>query len=333
MNEPTMTALWGERALAHDVGHAFEGRGGGHFEAHNVYGLLMARSGFEGLRRIQPERRPFLLSRSGWAGIQRYAWTWTGDISSGWPMLRQTIATVLGLGLSGMPYSGPDIGGFKGALDDELYLRWFELAALLPLLYTLAWRASRSGHPLVRPLFWPSGEDPELLSVDDAFLLGDSLLVAPVLEQGERRRSVRLPAGRWYGYWDDEPFSGEAESDAPLGRLPLFVRAGAVLPRANGRSIELHLYAPDDGPGRGELYSDAGDGFGDSRLDLFAMERNRDELALSWRSEGSYPFPFERVALRLHGATARGLVIDGREVAPDGELFEAGPFDRAALSL
>jgi alpha-glucosidase len=370
MNEPTMTALWGERALAHDVGHAFEGRGGDHFEAHNLYGLLMARSGFEGLRRLQPERRPFLLSRSGWAGIQRYAWTWTGDISSRWPMLRQTIATMLGLGLSGMPYSGPDIGGFKGALDDELYLRWFELAALLPfcrthsallmgrrepwrfgaevlervrgllelregllpLLYTLAWRASRSGHPLVRPLFWPSGADPGLLSVDDAFLVGDALLVAPVLEQGARRRSVRLPAGRWYGYWDDEPFSGEAEVDAPLGRLPLFVRAGAVLPRANGKNIELHLYAPYDRPGGGELFSDAGDGFGDSRLDLFELERAGDDLVLSWRSEGPYPFPFERFALRLHGVTARRLVIDGREVAPDREVIDMGPFRRAVFS-
>jgi hypothetical protein len=74
-------------------------------------------------------------------------------------------------------------------------------------------------------------------------------------------------------------------------------------------------------------------GFGDSRLDLFELERNGDELALSWRSEGSYPFPFERIALRLHGAVARGLAIDGREVVPDGEPVEAGPFDRAVLLL
>lgn len=269
MNEPTLTALWGERALAHDVRHEVEGRGGDHFEAHNLYGLLMNRAAYEALRRMRPERRPFLLSRSGWAGIQRYAWTWTGDISSSWAMMRQTIATVLGLGLSGMPYAGPDIGGFKGRLTDEQYLRWFELATflpfyrthsaqltprrepwrfrpemlelvrrllklrmgLMPYLYTLAWEASRMGHPLVRPLFWPVSDDERLWGRDDAFLLGDALLVAPVLAEGERRRSVGLPRGGWYDFWDDSMLAGVVEVEAPLGRPPLFVRAGWALQR------------------------------------------------------------------------------------------------------
>lgn len=371
MNEPSMTALWGERTLARDIRHDFEGRGGDHLEAHNLYGLLMVRAGFEGLRRQRPERRPFFLTRSGWAGIQRYAWMWTGDISSGWPMLQQTVATVLGLGLSGMPYSGPDIGGFKGALTPELYLRWFELAtflpffrthsaqstarrepwrfgpevlsvtrallnlriSLLPYLYTLAWEAHRTGHPLVRPLLWLDEGNPHLWDVDDAFLLGGALLAAPVLRQGARRRTVTLPPGRWYSFWDDTPFQGAAEVDASLGRPPLFVRGGSVLPTAEGDGLALHLYAPEDGVGGGALYSDEGDGYEEHRVDRFTLRREGSTMTLVWEEEGDYPFPYESVSLQLHGFNARQVWVDGQEVVADEQRLVTGPFQEMRLNI
>jgi alpha-glucosidase len=189
-----------------------------------VYGLLMNRAAYEGLHRQRPEGRPFILSRSGWVGVQRYAWTWTADVETSWRMPRQTIATVLGLGLCGVPYSGPDIGGFTGAPSPELFVRWFQIASylpffrthcafylpcrepwefgdevlailrfhleqryrLLPYWYTQAWRSSVSGHPLVRPLFWNDAQNRALWEVDDAFLVGDDLLVAPVVVEGGR---------------------------------------------------------------------------------------------------------------------------------------------------
>ncbi|HEX3947435.1 MAG TPA: glycoside hydrolase family 31 protein, partial [Acidimicrobiales bacterium] len=221
---------------------AAEGRGGDHRECHNVYGLLMDRAGWEALAAARPDRRPFVLSRAGWAGLQRWAWNWTGDVESSWDGLRQQVATAIGLGLSGVPYTGSDIGGFSGVPGPELYLRWLELSVLmpfcrthsvvgspnrepwrfpepyraaigrlirfryrlLPYLYSLADEAGRSGRPLVRPLCWPAEEgaasspDPGLWAVDDAYLLGDALLVAPVTRAGVDRRSVPLPAGRWY---------------------------------------------------------------------------------------------------------------------------------------
>jgi alpha-glucosidase len=242
MNEPTSISLLGDPSLPLSTRHDFDGRGGDHGEGHNLYGLLMNRAGFEGLVRARPERRPFIVSRSGWAGMQRWAWNWTGDVASTWPAMRQQMATVIGLGLSGVPYSGPDIGGFSGVPHDELYVRWLQMSVmlpycrthsvlgaparepwrfeeptrstiiswlrfryrLLPYLYTLAHQATASGAPLVRPLWWPSPAgnvgaanvadgapaDPAWAThgdSDDAFFLGDALLVAPVTEPGPFR--------------------------------------------------------------------------------------------------------------------------------------------------
>ncbi|UUP15666.1 glycoside hydrolase family 31 protein [Nitratireductor thuwali] len=357
MNEPAMVALWGERTLAQDVVHDFDGRGGTHAEAHNLYGMLMARATDEGLRRLDPDRRHFLLTRSGWAGIQRHAWMWTGDISSGWDMLHQTVRTVLGLGLSGMPYSGPDIGGFKGTLGREEYLRWFELAAflpffrthssqsteprepwrfgaealervrgllrlryaLMPYLYTLAWEASRTGHPLVRPVWWGAPGEDRLRSVDDAFLLGPDLLLAPVLGPGERRRRTMLPPGEWYSYWSGERYSAEADVEAPLGRPALFVRGGSVLPLEQDRVLELRLF-PSAGVRRvSMLYSDAGGIGAEARVDTFLLEVSDGKLALRRSFTGKGHCPYETIRLSLPKAGNWACDVDGQRVPAEAE--------------
>jgi alpha-glucosidase len=199
MNEPTSISLFGDPTLPLGTRHHLEGRGGDHAEAHNLYGLLMNRAGHEGLVRARPGNRPFVLSRSGWAGNQRWAWNWTGDVETSWEGLRQQIATVVGLGLSGICFAGPDIGGFSGVPDPELYLRWLQLSVflglcrthsivgapsrepwrfpephrravaswirlryrLLPYLYSLAHQASEQGAPLVRPRWWPAPGRPQ----------------------------------------------------------------------------------------------------------------------------------------------------------------------------
>jgi len=222
--------------------------------------------------------------------------------------MRQQVATVIGLGLSGIPFTGSDIGGFSGVPDDDLYLRWLQMSVftglcrthsvvgaplrepwrfagltrrrigawirfryrLLPYLYTLAHEAAISGAPLVRPLWWPPPADADdVLSTeparrglgdqDDAFMLGDALLVAPVFEPGARRRRVVLPPGSWEHLWDcDEIVPGAAaghdpgahegagpsgadglcgvavEMSAPADRLPVLVRSGTILPLDDG---------------------------------------------------------------------------------------------------
>jgi len=395
MNEPAAFAAWGDLSLPLTTQHSLENRGGDHREAHNVFGLLMNQAGFEAMRAHRAEQRPFLLTRSGWAGLQRYAWTWTGDTASNWATLKQTIATGLGLSLSGIPYTGPDIGGSTGETSAELYLRWFQLAAFLPFFrtyeiwvtkhrehwefgepyltilrdflrlryalmpywYTLAWEANQTGHAIIRPLFWNDNTDKNLWDIDDEFLLGDNLLVAPVTQEKSSAREIILPKGTWYSYWDDVRFDGPArvEIETPLERIGLFVRAGTVLPmEANGK-LTLHIYPNKDRSpsqnssdgshaverlgmgaqpaeiGYSQLYSDAGDGYGDSRVDKFQMTRNGNRITINWESEGAFAFPYPHVELVLHGITARRAVCDGKETQVKENRIEVEPFKQIRI--
>jgi alpha-glucosidase len=303
MNEPVSFAAFGDTTLPRSARHSLEGRGGDHREAHNVYGMQMTRAAYEGLRELRPQERPFLFSRSGWAGMQRYGGTWSGDVATGWPGLRASLALVMGLGLCGVAYSGPDVGGFDGEPSPELYLRWFQLGAYLPLFrthsardagrrepwefgpqvleharavlrerarlmpywVTLAQVARRTGAPYVRPLWWSAPTDRALRDCEDTFLLGDALLVAPVLERGAEHRAVRLPRGRWYDTATGEAYEGPGQVllDAPLSRIPVLARAGAVIPVVGeGEVVELEVWAPAAGrTGSGLLMEDPGDGW------------------------------------------------------------------------
>jgi alpha-glucosidase len=244
-----------------------------HESVRNAYGLLECRATREGLERLAPGRRPFVLSRAGTAGIQRWAAVWTGDTWSTWAQLRLSVRMLLGLSISGVPFCGADIGGFIGWCGPELFARWMQVGALqpfarthsawlkhrqepwrfgrrveavaraalelrmrlLPYLYGLFGEAEATGAPIWRPLWWDHPEDRAAATVDDAFLLGPSLLAAPVLERGKRQRSVYLPEGIWYGFDDGARWIGPrtVEVAAPLERIPLFARAGSVIPTAS----------------------------------------------------------------------------------------------------
>jgi alpha-glucosidase len=412
MNEPTSIALLGDPTLPSSTRHDFDGRGGDHAEGHNLYGLLMNRAGYEGLRDADGATRPFIVSRSGWAGMQRWAWNWTGDVASTWESMRQQVATVVGLGLSGVPYSGSDIGGFSGVPDDELYLRWMQMSVfmpycrthsvrgvpprepwcfseptrrmvagwirfryrLLPYLYTLAHLASEHGAPLIRPLWWPAPpgdadagpDDAGLegtaagLDVDDAFLLGDALLVAPVTEPGARRRTVALPPGRWNSLWSDER-AGGAPLDAPLERLPVLARAGSIVPLDDGWAdpagpcllegdgglrparralpldhaphlLALHCWPDAQGGAEGVCIDDAGDGDGPARRDVLRVEGacSGATARWTWERSGDFPPP-EVVRVVLHGLTARRAVADGTEVPVSGTVVECVRFSELTL--
>jgi alpha-glucosidase len=372
MNEPAAFILWGDRSLPpRATKHFMEGRGGDHREAHNVYGLLQAEAGYEALRGYRTEQRPFIVSRAGWAGLQRYAWTWTGDIECTWAALRQTIATVAGLGLSGVPYSGPDIGGFQGNPSAELYLRWFQMSSfltfcrthsannvehrtpwtygepylsiirqflqlryrLLPYFYTLAWEAAQKGYPPVRPLFWYNTDDSKLWGVDDAFFLGDALLVCPIFEEGGRSREVILPKGHWYNFWDDTRLEGAktVSLDAPLEQIPLLVKAGSILPMEENQQLILHVYPPVEGTSSASLYTDAGDGYGEWRLDKFQLIRDSNGLELTWEPQGDYAFPYSSLQLHFHGIKLQQAWVDEKEVAIQGQLLECTQFGKVRL--
>jgi alpha-glucosidase len=344
MNEPTSFNAFGESTLPRSARHSLEGRGGDHREAHNVYALCMAHAGYEGLRELVPDERPFLFSRSGWAGMQRYGGTWSGDVATGWPGLRASLSLVMGLGLCGVPYSGPDVGGYDGHPSPELYLRWFQLGAYLPLFrthasrragrrepwefgaevleharvalverrrllpyfMTLAQLARRTGAPYVRPLWWSAPEDRALRDCEDAFLLGDGLLVAPVLDPGGDRRAVQLPRGRWYDTTTEQVYEGPGQVlvDAPLSRIPVLARAGAVIPvRGDDGGTVLEVWAPARGrSGGGLVVQDAGDGWDEPEIERYVARWEGRKVVVQREGEDGLSEPSHPVRLRGLGA-------------------------------
>jgi alpha-glucosidase len=311
MNEP---AVWNHPGgtMPLDVPHDYDGQKTTHARAHNVYGLNMARACHDALRRYRPNERPFLITRAAYAGIQRYSMVWTGDNHSTWEQFELSIRQCLNLSLSGVPFCGPDVGGFSWDATGELLARWMQAGAffpfyrnhtaihtrrqepwtfgkkienicrdairrryrLLPYIYNLFRLAARDGTPIIRPLFWEFPADEHAYAIDDQFLLGPSLLVAPVLKPGATARAVYLPAGDWYDYRSRQRHTGGRYLgvDAPLEVIPVFVRAGTILPVENNT---LEVY-----PGEhttGELYEDDGQSFD--------FERGRYSLAqFTWKA-------------------------------------------------
>ena len=301
-----------------------------HGEVHNVYGLLMSQAAYEAQLRHRPDRRPFVLTRAGFAGIQRYAAVWTGDNSSWWEHLALMVPQLLNMGLCGLALVGADVGGFTGECTGELMARWTQAAAfvpffrnhssmysppqevwrfgeqveaicrrfielryrLLPYLYTLMWEAATTGAPPMRPLFWHYPDDPATYGVQDAFLLGPHLLVAPVTQPQAPFRAVYLPDGEWV-YWF-RPLHclgpGPTAVATPLEELPLWVKAAAPVPmgpavqhtgelRGDGRlavhvALPLRRWAGDEWTW---LYEDDGETFA-YRQGEFALRRVRCRL-------------------------------------------------------
>ncbi|MGH7718239.1 MAG: TIM-barrel domain-containing protein [Gemmatimonadaceae bacterium] len=244
MNEP---AVWG-KAFPLEVVMADGGRGSSQKRMHNLYGLLMSRAAYEELRRARPDERPFVLTRAGFAGIQRYSAVWTGDNVASWDHLGLGIRMLQGMGVSGVPFVGTDVGGFVGTPSPELFARWVQVGAyspffrthtsantadqepwsfgeqveeisrtfitrryrLLPYLYSLFWEAHRSGAPPMRPLFWHHQRDSMVYRPEyqQQFLLGERLLVAPVTREGATMARVYLPAGRWLDLDTDSVYQG-----------------------------------------------------------------------------------------------------------------------------
>ncbi|MEV8593978.1 glycoside hydrolase family 31 protein [Streptomyces sp. NPDC052012] len=339
-NEPTSLTAFGEPTLSRSARHALDGRGGDHREAHNVYGLCMSRAAYEGLRSLAPDERPFAVSRSGWAGMQRHGGAWTGDTVPGWPGLRASLALVMGLGLCGVPYAGPDVGGLDGDPSPELFLRSLQLGAYLPLFrtrasaraersepwdfgsevleharvalverrrllpyfMTLAHLARRTGAPFVRPLWWSAPEERALRDCEDAFLLGDGLLVAPVLDPGADRRAVQLPRGRWYDTVTGRAYEGPAQVlvDAPLERIPVFARAGAVLPvRGEDGGLELEVWVPARGrTGSGLVVPDAGEGWAEPEIERYTARWAGPRIVVEREHEDGVREPSHPVRVR-----------------------------------
>jgi alpha-glucosidase len=236
---------------------------------HNVFGLNMVRATHEGVSKLIGNKRPFILSRAGFCGLQRYAASWTGDNTSNYKHLALQIPMFLNMGLSGTPFIGSDIGGFFGSPDGELLTRWYQASVLVPLmrthtcrgtydqepwvygepylsiirkyinlryslvpyLYSCFYEASKHGVPILRPLIYEYQNDPNTYTTDNEFLVGRQILVAPVVKEATKAIIIYLPTGNWYDYYNKEIIEGHKSIhyDAPLEVLPIFIKEGSVI--------------------------------------------------------------------------------------------------------
>ena len=362
-----------------DARHAGDGRPGTHGRYHNVYGMQMARATFEGLRRLRPDARPFVLTRAGYAGVQRYAAVWTGDNVASWDHLRLSIPMLLNMGVSGVPFVGADVGGFSGNPSPELYTRWLQAAALtpflrshseagsnphepysfgeeftkinrasvelryrlLPYLYSLFNEHTRTGAPVMRPLWFEYPDDTRTYTIEDEYLVGRDLLVAPVVRESATKRGVYFPAGDdWVDWWTGKRYEGgkDAEVEAPLDRLPLFARAGATIPtqpviQHTGEMMKapLVLTVVRGADATSHIYEDAGDGYeyrrGGARE--LHVDQAGDEIRLARVGERTGTGPRWRtwgvssIELLNVDAAPRGVLIDGGEVKVKSDFDSA----------
>ena len=383
MNEPSVF-LVPSKTMPDDVQHridepGFAPRTASHLEVHNIFGMQNTRGTYEGLLKLQPNSRPFVMTRASYAGGQRFAATWSGDNSATWNHLRQTTPQLLNLGLSGFAMAGADVGGFAGSPQPELLTRWLEVAAfhpidrdhtamgtrpqepwengteedlslrrhyieeryrLLPYLYTTAEEMSRTGIPIMRPLFleFPKGAvdgEPIDLSTGNAFLLGPNLLIAQSPYPDELDDyTVALPQVGWYEYWAGSRIEGSSGRKAidntpvtqpevhihrTLETLPVFVRAGAIIPqqplvqsteeKPQG-PLTLRVYPPLAGGGdcSGSLYLDDGISFdfkkGDFLRTQFTCRLSAQGVIVTVAPrEGSFEPWWKLLSVEVYGAT------------------------------
>jgi alpha-glucosidase len=237
-----------------------------------VQSLLMAHVAREAIYESRPGIRPYIINRSGYAGIQKYSSTWAGDNFTSWKTLKFNIATILGMGLSGVANNGCDIGGFWGPCPDaELLVRWIQNGIfqprfsihscntdntvtqpwmysdyadiirdtikfryqLMPYFYSLLYEAHIKGTPIARPLFYEFQNDLNIYDESCNFMLGSSLLIANVVEEGVNTKSIYLPEGSdWYYWHNRQKFTGgqTVDVDVDITTIPLFIRDSAILP-------------------------------------------------------------------------------------------------------
>ncbi|MBS4056317.1 MAG: DUF4968 domain-containing protein [Bacteroidales bacterium] len=237
---------------------------------HNVFSLVWEKLMFDRWRADFPNQRLFNLSRSGFTGMQRYAaFPWSGDVQRSFEGLQAQIPIMLSMGLGGVGYMHSDVGGFTGGTnDDELFTRWVQMGVfapvfrihgtgietapvaysqqtqqivrkyiqlryrLLPYIYSLAYENTTTGAPLARPMDYHEPRNASLQNINDQIFFGDAFLIAPVLYRGQTQRNVTLPAGHWIDYNNKRSFSGPGTITmaAPIGEIPVFVKAGSFIP-------------------------------------------------------------------------------------------------------
>ena len=331
MNEP---ATWGQ-SFPDIVQFDDNGFNADHKKIHNVYGLEMARATVDGLKR-HSDKRHLIVTRAGFSGIQRYSAVWTGDNAATEEHLGLALTMPLNLGLGGVSFTGSDIGGFIDDATPRLYMRWMELGVftpffrqhseygskakepwtfgedieyavrdminlryrILPFLYTEFYNSTKTGLPIMRPMFLNYQKDKEAYSALSQFMVGEHLIVAPVLTENNDFKKLYLPEGNWY-YIPENKFYKGGEwiiKEVPLNTLPMFLKEGAIIPfqevqqyvgEKTIEETEIHIYPA--AKSSYTLYEDDGITYGHESgkysLTSFTCEKKGNDIEISVKKD------------------------------------------------
>ncbi|MGV3704245.1 MAG: glycoside hydrolase family 31 protein [Arcticibacter sp.] len=371
MNEP---AVFGSGTFPDDVRHQYDGHRGSHRKAHNVYGMQMVRATYDGLKKLYKNKRPLTITRAGYAGVQRYSSVWTGDNLASWEHLKLALLQCVRLSVSGVSFCGTDIGGFTGEPDGELFSRWIQLGVfspfmrahsagdtrerepwsygeefeainrkfielrykLMPYFYSAFWEHHKYGFPILRPVVMLEQDKIENRTREEEFTFGDKILISPILNPGQTSKTVYLPEGKWFDYWTHESYEGGREhtAHAELDSMPIFVRAGSVIPEwpvmqyVGEKDLEEIKFQVYHSPYEVNsfYYEDHGDTFAYEQ-DIYTEKKfvvKGDDQSLNIRqsSEGLYTPRYETYDLKLIGLPflPKRIIIDGKEQIVDLEF-------------
>ena len=370
MNEPAVMEV-PNKTFPNDVRHNYDGNPCSHRKAHNIYGMQMARATFQGIKKFAYPKRPFAITRAAYSGTQRYTSSWTGDNVATWEHLWIANIQAQRMSMSGFSFVGSDIGGFAEQPNGELYARWIQLGIfhpfcrthssgdhgdqepwafddgitdvvrkfieiryqLLPYLYSTFWKYANEGVPMLKSLVMIDQEDSQTHFRTDEFVVGDHILVCPILEPNARGRRMYVPRGKWYNYWDDKIVTGGKEQwvDADIDSMPIFVREGAIIPKypiqqyvgeKEIKELTLDVYYKK-GKEKSMVYEDANDGFeytnGVYSLRNFSLTGKDNELIVQQHKSGKYITSYDTFKIYLHGLPFKvhKIQIDNEET-----LFE-----------
>ncbi len=381
-NDMNEIATWGQQVPSL-VEFDWEGRKTSYLQAKNVYGMQMARATFEGTKKLMNGKRPFSLTRAGFAGLQRYTALWTGDNQAHDDHMLLGVRLVNTLGLSGVAFAGYDVGGFGGDATPALYSRWITIGAfapffrghtskntqrsepwsygeipeaiakrfisfrynLMPYIYSTFREAAKTGIPVQRSLALNYYTDNTIFKpeFENQYLFGPAFLVAPVSSE-QLATQVYLPQGEWYDLYNDKKFDGSASfyHPAPLDRLPVFVKAGSIIPIQSSvqftaeqpqETLEIHVYKGSESEPF-EWYEDDGltytfeTGAYYQRSMQLMDASNRLEIS---KADGTFDSKFKKLRFVFHGFGSQidKLLVNSKPVKTiDGIAGYLGSFTK-----
>ena len=371
MNEPASF----NGPLPDDVMFNDDGREVMHKEIHNVYGHMMAKATYEGIKK-HTNKRPFIVTRACYSGSQKYSTIWTGDNQSTWEHLRMSLPMLMNLGLSGMAFCGTDVGGFGHDCTGELLSRWVQVGAftplfrnhstmgsreqepwafdketedinrkyiklrykLIPYLYDLMHKGELTGEPIIRPLLFNYQKDKNTYEINDEFMFGDNILVAPVVEQGVRHRLVYLPEGdNWIDYWTKKEYKGGQYiiKEAPLDICPIYIKVLSIIPigkeqnyigEKENDTLTLDIYLGEtDGEIMYTHYLDDGESFDykNGILNKYDIKVSvKENIIISFSEDINYEKKYKKLKININNLNNKEVIFNGNKVSVINNNFE-----------